>query len=182
MEDDKVRGVGDGENEGGGVGDHGAGEEKGEGIDAGAANGGEHGGGEDDCGGVVGEADGDGDAGEVEKRKEARGGAACVRDGDRGDPVEDAVLAGELGEEHHAGEEEVDVRAFGDGVAGEGERDEPGEDEKQSAGADPVDLRDVAGTEEHEEDAERDDNDEQGVRGERRHPCGVPPGMNVSKV
>ena len=181
VKDNEVRGVGDGQDEGGGVRNHGAGEEERQRVDAGAADGGENGGREDDCGGVVGEADGDGDAGEIEQSKEAGVGAAGVMDGDRGDPVEEALFAGDLGEEHHAREEEIDVGAFGDGAAGERERDKASEDEEQGAGADPVDLWDVAWTEEHQQDAGGDDGDEQGVRGERRHPCGFPPGRNVSR-
>ena len=119
VKDDEVRGVGDGKDEGGGVRDHGAGEEEGYRVDAGTADGGEDGRCEDDCGGVVGETDGHGDAGEVEQSEEAGVGAARVMDGDRGDPVEDALLASDFGEEHHAGKEEVDIGAFGDGAAGE---------------------------------------------------------------
>jgi hypothetical protein len=58
---------------------------------------------------------------------------------------------------------------------------ESDEDEEHSAGANPVNFRDIAWTEEHQQDAERDDGDEQGVRDELRHPCGLPPGRNVSE-
>ena len=124
VEDDKVGGVGDGENEGRGIRDHGAGEEVRQGLDFGFADGAEDGGGEHDGGGVVGHEHGDRCADSVDEREETGGAAVRAAYGGGGDPVEDAVFFGQLGQEHHADEEEVDVGAFGNGAAGELQGDE----------------------------------------------------------
>ena len=167
VEDDEVGGVGDGEDEAGRVGDEGADEEVGEWGDFGLADGGEDGGSEDDGGGVVGHEDGDERANGVDEEEEARATAPGFADGDGGDPVEDALPAGELAEEHHADEEEIDVGAFGDGGAGELEGDEAEGEEQDCASGDPPDLGDVARAYEHEQDAGGDDQRKQDV-GERR--------------
>jgi len=77
------------------------------------------------------------------------------------------VIAGEFGEEHHSGEEEVDVEAFGDGSASEVERDETEGAEENGSGADPNDFRESEGAQEHEQDAECGDGPDEGV-GEQR--------------
>ena len=84
-------------------------------------------------------------------------------DGDVGEPVEDAVLAGEFREEHHAGEEEIDVEAFGDGFASDSKRDEAEGAEEDGARADPDDFGQSEGAQEHEQDAECGDGPDEGV-------------------
>ena len=73
------------------------------------------------------------------------------------------MIAGELGEEHHAGEKEIDVEAFGDGAAGERERDKAESAEENGSGADPVDFGEAERAQEHEEDAEGGDGPDEGV-------------------
>jgi len=73
------------------------------------------------------------------------------------------VLAGQLREEHHAKEKEVDVGAFDDGVTGETERNETEGKEEQHACGDPVDLGNATGAKEHHDDAEGDDGGQEKV-------------------
>ena len=139
-EDDEVGRIGDGQQKAGGVGDQGAGEQIGLGVDTGAAHGGKDGGREHDGGCVVREQSGDGDSGEKDEQEEPRGGIAGAADGVIGEPVKDALVAGQLGEQHHAGEKKVDVSPLA--YCGERgvERDEPRGYEKDGGGADPDGL------------------------------------------
>jgi len=77
------------------------------------------------------------------------------------------VVAGEFGEQHHAGEEEINVEAFGDGSASEVERDETQGANENGPGANPDDFGQSEGTHEHEQDAECGDGPDEGV-GEQR--------------
>ena len=77
---------------------------------------GEHGGSEHDGSGVVGHEDGDDGADEIDEREEMPGRSVGAVDGDIGHPVENAVIAGEFREEHHAGQEEIDVETFSDRI------------------------------------------------------------------
>jgi hypothetical protein len=45
-----------------------------------------------------------------------------MRRGNAGEPLEQAFTARELGDEHHAGQEEINVGAFGDSGPGVGHR------------------------------------------------------------
>ena len=90
-----------------------------------------------------------------------------MADGDVGQPVENAVIAGELREEHHAGEEEIDVESFGDGVSGEVERDKAEGTKEDCSSTYRDDFRQSEGAQEHKQDAERGDGPDEGVREQR---------------
>src|SRR3954451_5860257 len=51
---------------------------------------------------------------DVDQREQSLRRAARMRRGNAGEPLEQAFTARELGDEHHAGQEEINVGAFGD--------------------------------------------------------------------
>ena len=80
-----------------------------------------------------------------------------------GRPIEDVLLARHFGEDHHAGEKEIDIQTFINGEGGLVQRDEPRDDEEQRAGADPIRLLNAAGAQQHTKDGgERDCPDQDG--------------------
>ena len=86
-------------------------------------------------------------------------------DGDVGEPVEDAVIAGEFREEHHAGEEEVDVECLRrlacpaslSGMRRKAQR-------RIAPAPTHADLREARGPEEHERNAQCGDSPDEDVR------------------
>lgn len=77
--------------------------------------------------------------------------------GDDGEPVEDAMHMGELGQQHHSCEEEIDIRAFSDRVRGEVEGNDAKNYERTGADPDPPSFRDVARAQKHQSDADAGD-------------------------
>jgi hypothetical protein len=67
------------------------------------------------------------------------------------------VLAGELRQQHHADEKEINVGAFCGRLPREPKRNQPQNQQQQRATANPVDLCNVAGTNQHQQDAKGDD-------------------------
>ena len=163
MEDDEVGGVGNREDEAGRVCDKSAGEQIGHGLSLCALDRGEHSGSEHHGSGVVGHEDRNNGSDEVNEGEEVQRRSVCMPDSDVGQPVEYAVIARKFGEEHHSGKKEVDVKAFGDGSAGEIEGDEAKCAKENRSGTCPVDLRQTEWSQEHQHDAECGDDPDEGM-------------------
>ncbi len=117
--DHEVGGVRDRQHEARRVGDEGADEEVGQRVlDAGGLGGGVDRRGQHDRAGVVRQEDRDHRADTVDQGEQARGRAPGRPHGDAGEPVEQPLLPGDLRHQHHADEEEVDVRALEDAFPG----------------------------------------------------------------
>jgi hypothetical protein len=78
-----------------------------------------------------------------------------VLHGGCGEPVKDALLAGELGKQHHAGEEEIDVVPFDDGGERTVNGKQPREQQQSHAQGNPPGFADVLRTPQHERQAGR---------------------------
>ena len=108
----EIGGIGDRQHEARGVGDEGADEQIGQRLGAGRARRSIDRGRQHDRGGVVGEQHGDERADDVDQQKQPLRRAARMLDRERGEPVEQAFEPRELGDQHHADQEEIDVDAF----------------------------------------------------------------------
>ncbi len=62
----------------------------------------------------------------IDQREQPRGGATGVGCGLRSKPVEEALPPGDLGQQHHADQEQIDIRAVGDTAPGFGCRQKSG--------------------------------------------------------
>jgi hypothetical protein len=69
---------------------------------------------------IVGQEYGDDRADQIDERKQPRGGATGMRCRLRGQPVEEALLPGDLSQQHHSEQEQIDIRAVGDTAPGFG--------------------------------------------------------------
>ena len=131
---DEIGRVGDRQDEARGVGDEGANEQIGQGFDIGGPCRGIDGRRQDDSGRVVRQEDRDDRSHAVHERKQPSRGSARRLHGMCGSPVEQAFLPCKLGEQHHADEEEIDVRSLEDGCERALRRQKLRADERCGAG------------------------------------------------
>ena len=96
---------------------------------------------ENDGGRVVRQQHRDHGADRVNQRKQPLRRAARKRHGERRKPIEDAFLARHLGNQHHAGEEAVNVEALADAGPGVGPRQQTKRDQQDGAGHRPDRFR-----------------------------------------
>jgi hypothetical protein len=93
-----------------------------------------------------------------------------MTDSDISNPIEYPFMPGELGEQHHADEKEIDVRSLTYSADCAAHGDEPRRSKEKRACSNPHRFRDAPGPEEHAKDAgERDEPDEKNVRPEEVH-------------
>lgn len=107
--------MGDGQNKARGIGDERAGKQIGQRLDLRSAGGGVHGRRENDGGRVVRQKNGDDGAHRVDDREQPGGRAPGVPHGLHRKPVEQAFLARDFGQQHHADQKEIDIEAFSGG-------------------------------------------------------------------
>jgi hypothetical protein len=82
----------------------------------------------------------------------------------RRNPIENAVIAGKRGQEHHADQKEVDITTFRNGSARQLQWNKPSDDKEQSTRSNPIHLRDVPRTEQHQENTESTNDNNKGGR------------------
>jgi len=92
--------------------------------------------------------------GDIHEQEESLRRASGVPCRDVGDPFEHALLAGQLGQNHHARKEKINVQAFVDGAASLSQREQTGSDQKDRTAAGPISLGDPARTKQHAENTD----------------------------
>ena len=73
------------------------------------------------------------------------------------------MLPREFREQHHADQEEIHIGSLRDRLSRELERHKAQGNQHNGASTDPVNLRDVAGPDQHQQDADRNDDGQQNV-------------------
>jgi hypothetical protein len=87
-----------------------------------------------------------------------------MRRGNPGEPIEQPFAARELGDQHHPGQEEVDVGALGDAGPGVGDRKQAEGNERNCAGDGPQCFRQSPRPQDHSCYAECDDDPGRNLR------------------
>ena len=122
--DDEVRGVRDRQHEARRIGDEGADEQIREWPRPRALGSGVHGRSQYDGGCIVREEDRDDDSHPIHQREKPGRRALRLRDGVSREPVEEPLLTGDFGQQHHADQKQVDIGALEHGGDGVGQRNE----------------------------------------------------------
>ena len=91
--------------------------------------------------GIVREENRDHDADEVDEEEQARRRSSGLAHGDAGEPVEEPLLPGDLGKQHHADEKQVDIRPLAHAVPGRVRRDQAQHQQRPGAERGPDRLR-----------------------------------------
>src|SRR6185312_9226614 len=90
--------------------------------------------------------------------------------GDVGDPVKDSLMIGKGGQQHHSGQEQINIRALGRGALRQLSWDESSGDEQNGGGRYPDRFRSAQGAQQHAENAgQRNNPYPECVRGEKVH-------------
>ena len=136
--------VGDWQNEARGVGDECAGEQVGQGLRAGLLRHGVDGRGQHHGGGVVGHEHRHDHADAVDQGEQPPRRSARVAHGPGGQRVEQALAPRQLRQQHHAGEEHVDVQALEDRLQRGRQRQQPAHEQRERPGHGPDGLGQLA--------------------------------------
>ena len=166
-EHDEIGGIGDRQHEARGIGNEGADEQIGQRLGAGRACRGIDRRRQHDGGGIIREQHGDDRADDVDQQEQPLRRAGCIFHRKGREIVEQAFEPGELRDQHHADQEEIDVDALLDA----GERILPWQEAEQDQGASAEHGPDRLGQAKRaDNDARgRDDDDAPGPDGVRRH-------------
>jgi len=119
--------------------------------------GGKHGGRKDDRGGVVRKKGRDHHADQIHEHEELARRALRVIDREHRDPVEEPFAAPYFREQHHAEQEQIDVRALADGFHRQIQRQQPQRHQQHRAGHRPYRLGPLERTGDHAGGRERGD-------------------------